>query len=341
MKRKMTGKYWRICVLIVSALAFYFSALTGCAPNHQNVSQTMPSADLKQDEIARLNEQLLASARMNTDPSDYLLGSGDLLQVKVFEAEDLNTTVRVSSRGLVTLPLLGAVSVKDLSAREAEEKIENLYRARYIKDPHVNIFVEEHFSRRITLMGQFRNPGTYDYLAKQRLLDVMALGGGLSEKAGRVVQVRRYGGSTEGQNVFIVDMDQLVKEGRSDLNIEINSGDVLFVPEAGTFFVDGAVRRPGSYYIQHKTTVHEAFLEAGGLAPYADKSQATLIRYSEQGTREIIKLDLSDPKTLELEVKDRDVLITEASVYGKLVHGVGINIGLPGFGGVGYKNPEN
>ena len=177
MKPKMISKYRLICVFIASGLALCYGTLAGCANHHQNVSETMPSAELKQDEIAHFNEQLLASARVNTDPSDYLLGSGDLLQVKVFEAEDLNTTVRVSSRGYVTLPLLGAVSVKDLSAREAEEKIENLYRARYIKDPHVSIFVEEHFSRRITLMGQFRNPGTYDYLAKQRLLDVMALGG--------------------------------------------------------------------------------------------------------------------------------------------------------------------
>ena len=92
----------------------------------------------------------------------------------------------------MTLPLLGSVLVDGLSAREAEEMIENLYRVRYIKDPHVSIFVEEHFSRRVTLMGQFRNPGTYDYLSKQRLLDVMALGGGLSDIAGRVVQVRRY-----------------------------------------------------------------------------------------------------------------------------------------------------
>jgi polysaccharide export outer membrane protein len=261
--------------------------------------------------------------------------------VKVFEAEGLNATVRISSRGYVTLPLLGAVLVKDLSAREAEEKIENLYRARYIKDPHVGIFVEEHFSRRVTLMGQFRNPGTYDYLSKQRLLDVMALGGGLSEKAGRVVQVRRYGGSAKGPNVFMVDLDQLVNEGRSELNIEINSSDVLFVPEAGTFFVDGAVRKPGSYYIKHKTTIQEAFLEAGGLAPYANKKNATLIRYLETGKRHMIELDLSKPETFEIEVKDRDVLFSEASTYGKLVHGVGIRIGVPGFGSVGHTNPEN
>jgi polysaccharide export outer membrane protein len=154
-------------------------------------------------------------------------------------------------------------------------------------------------------------------------------------------QIRRYGGSPEAQSVFIVDLDQLIKEGKSELNIQINSADVLFVPEAGAFFVDGAVRKPGAYYIKHKTTVEEAFLEAGGLAPYADKDQATLIRYTENGERLMIGLDLSQPETLEMEVKDRDVIIAAASTYGKLVHGVRLHIGIPGFGIVGYQNPEN
>lgn len=314
--------------------------LAGCVSSNQSAGPKLFPAQLKQDEIAQFNELLFASARINSDPSDFLIGSGDLLQVKVFETEDLNTTVRVSSRGYITLPLLGAVLVKELSAREAEKAIEDLYRARYIKDPHVSIFVEEHFSQRITLMGQFRNPGTYDYLSRQRLLDVMALGGGLSEKAGRVVQIRRYGGSPESHSVFIVDLDQLIKEGKSELNIQINSADVLFVPEAGTFFVDGAVRKPGAYHIQQSTTIQEAFLEAGGLAPYANKDKATLIRYTENGARQMIELDLSQPESLKLEVKDRDVIIADTSAYGKLVNGLRINIGIPGFGLIGYQDPE-
>ena len=342
MKLKLEKRYRFIYTLTAVGLVISLGILTGCVSSQsQNVSQTEPPAQLKQDEIAEFNEQLFASARGSADPSDYLLGAGDKLQIKVYEAEDLNTTVRVSSRGYVTLPLLGSVLVDGLSAREAEEMIENSYRVRYIKDPHVSIFVEEHFSRRVTLMGQFRNPGTYDYLSKQRLLDVMALGGGLSDIAGRVVQVRRYSNLQEGQSVFVVDLDQLIKEGKSGLNIQINSGDVLFVPEAGTFFVDGAVRRPGSYHIKHTTTLQEAFLEAGGLAPYANREQATLIRITETGNREMIALDLTQSETMEMEVKDRDVLITEASAYGKLVHGVGIHIGVPGFGSIGYKNPEN
>ena len=327
--------------LVIVGLVVSLSILVGCVSNQTpNTGPKILPAQLKKDEIADFNEQLFASARINTDPSDFLIGSGDLLQVKVFETEDLNTTVRVSSRGYVTLPLLGAVLVKELSAREAEEKIEDLYRERYIKDPHVSIFVEEHFSQRITLMGQFKNPGTYDYLSRQRLLDVMALGGGLSEKAGRVVQIRRYGGSPESHSVFIVDLDQLIKEGKSELNIQINSADVLFVPEAGTFFVDGAVRKPGAYFIQHETTMQEAFLEAGGLAPYANKQEATLIRYTGNGERQMIKLDLSQPESLELEVKDRDVIIAAASSFGKLANGFRFTMGVPGFGFVGYQDPE-
>jgi polysaccharide export outer membrane protein len=321
--------------LIFNAFLFvgFFS---GCVANQ-------PQQDLnysyKDDEINQINEQILASAQMHSDAGDYLLGAGDLLQIGVFEAKELDAKVRVSSRGYITLPLIGSVLVKGLSAREAEQKIEELYRERYIKNPHVGIFIEEHFSRRVTLMGQFKNPGTYDYISKQRLLDVMALGGGLSDKAGLVVQIRKSSGSPDGQGVFFVDLDQLIKEGQSELNIKINAGDVLFVPEAGVFFVDGAVRNPGSYYIKHQTTVQEAFVEAGGLAPYANKNQAVLVRYTKKGDRQVIKLDLSQPNTLEIAVKDRDVLIAESSAFGQLVHGMGVFVGFPGLGGLGYRNP--
>ena len=333
--QRFNGRLGRFVIFkILLFMGFFFGCAAG---NHQ---QELNQA-FDDDEISQINEHILASAEMPSDPSDYLLGSGDLLQIGVFEAKELDAKVRVSSRGYITLPLLGPVLVKGLSAREAEQKIEDLYRERYIKNPHVGIFIEEHFSRRVTLMGQFKQPGSYDYFSKQRLLDVMALGGGLSEKAGLVVQIRKSSDSPNGQGVFIVDLDHLIKKGKSELNIKINAGDVLFVPEAGVFFVDGAVRKPGSYYIKHQTTVQEAFVEAGGLAPYANKNKAVLVRYLENDERQMIKLDLSQPDTLEIEVKDRDVLIAESSAFGKLVHGMGFFIGFPGLGGVGYRNPAH
>jgi len=337
------SKYPAAVILVLLAAVLFFN---GCASSTTDEKAPLASAYLKTsskkaEEIAKLNTTLLASARIDSDPSDYLLGAGDLIEMDVFEAKELHTTARVSSRGYVTLPLINEVKVKGLTASEAENFIEDLYRKKYIKNPHISIFIKEHFSQRITLVGQVKNPGTYDYMARQRLLDVLALAGGLTEKAGAVVQVRRYSGTHNERQMFMVDIDKLVREGNVDLNIKINGGDIIFVPEAGTFFADGAVRKPGSYPLKSKMNLQEALLESGGFASYADNKKVTLIRSDGKAGRKILHLDLEKrPKDQGLVVKDHDVIIAKESTWGKITHGTGFNIGIPGFLGIGYRDPS-
>ena len=326
-------------IIITAPVVITFSMLLSSCGKHKNLVDRYSVAPIKNDEITNLNEQLFARAQIGEDPSDYLLGAGDLLQITVFEAEDLNTKARVSSRGYITLPLLGQIKVKRLTAREAEMKIEGLYRKKYIKDPHVSVFVEEHVSQRVTLVGQFERPGTYDYFSQQRLLDVMALAGGFSEKAGRTIQIRRNSTNPGEPGLFIIDRDQLFKEGQTELNIEIMGGDTIFVPEAGYFFIDGAVREPGNYPITKKMLIKDALLVAGGTRPYADKESLVLIRHVKGEGRKVLDLKFDNPEHLKIEVRDHDIIIVEASTWGKIVHGGKINIGIPGFG-VGYEDPE-
>ena len=273
------------------------------------------------NEIKEMNAKILAQAQMNNDPGEYLLGSGDLIRISVFEAEELETKVRINSRGYVALPLLEKVYLNGLTAIDAEEKIEEMYQERFIKDPHVSIFIEEHFSQRITLVGEFKNPGTYDYLSKQRLIDVIALGGGLSEKAGQIVRIRRSHNDKGQPNTQLVDLDRLIERGDIQQNIQINGGDVLFIPEAGVFFVDGAVRRPGAYTIKHKTVVQESLVEAGGFASYAIKDKIKLVRIADNGERQIIDLDLRKPESKEMAIRDRDILIVESNPIAKFFRG--------------------
>ncbi len=293
-------------MFLLILMSLVITLVGGCstAGGPENVQYFTASSD-----ISQLNEKILAQAQMHSEPGEILIGEGDLLQISVFEAKELDKTVRVSSRGLVSLPLVGQVQVSGLTAIEAEEKIEAMYEARFIKDPHVSVFVEEQISQRITLVGQFKRPGTYDYLANQRLLDVIALGGGLSEQAGQIVQVRRTRHVQGQPNTFIVDLDRLIKEGDVDLNIRLIGGDVLFIPEAGVFFVGGAVRRPGAYPIKHKTVVQEGLVEAGGFEPSAKKDKIKLVRMTESGERKIIELDLNETSSNEMALKDRDILI--------------------------------
>jgi polysaccharide biosynthesis/export protein len=332
-----------ILLSIILAAAVLAGALTACS-NNQNTTEAIvkkyAAVPVKEDEITRLNEQMFATAKMRTDPSDYILGAGDLLEITVFESESLNTTTRVSSRGYVTLPLLGQIKVKELTAREAEVKIESLYRAKYIKDPHVSVFVEEHLSQRVTLVGQFKQPGTYEYPSKQSLLDVMALAGGLTDNSGHTVQVRRHSARPDEPNVLLVDLDELIKEGKADLNVEIRGGDIIFAPEAGHFFVDGAIRHPGSYPIKDNLVLREALLAAGGIAPWGLKDSLVLIRVAERKQRNVIEIDLNKPENQEMKIQPADVIVVKSSSWGKMVHGSGVWIGLPGVAGVGYKNPE-
>ena len=328
--------------IILMIVVFLFGFLPGCGGNQQTTSDIVKqyaAAPAKNDEITHLNEQMFAAAKMHTDPSDYLLGSGDLLQVTVFESKELNAKVRVSSRGHITLPLLGQIEVKGLTAREAEIKIEKHYRAKYIKDPHVTVFVEEHMSKRVTLVGQFKQPGTYEYPSRQTLLDVMALAGGLTDKAGNMIQVRRHEARPDEPNVLVIDLDQLMKEGQTDLNVDINGGDIIFAPEAGHFFVDGAIRHAGSYPIREKLGLREALLTAGGIRPWGIKDSIVLIRNVEGKGRTGIEIDLNKSDNHEIEIKDGDIIVVKTSSWGNLVHGGGLNIGVPGFG-VGYRNPE-
>jgi polysaccharide export outer membrane protein len=323
----------RLPARLVLAGFLFFSACTTMTHPTAKQSDEKPMADyrLGDDEIKKINTMIFTRAQTNSDPGEYLLGEGDLLNISVFEAEELETKVRVSSRGFITLPLIETVTVKGLTAIEAEEKIEALYRQRFIKDPHVSIFVEEHVSQRITLVGQFKNPGTYDYPAKQRLLDVIALGGGLNERAGQVVQIRKSRAVKGQPDTFMVDLDQLLTKGNVQLNIEINGGDVIFIPEAGVFFVDGAVKRPGSYAIKHHTTVQEALVEAGGFETWAIKDNLKLVRVAENGDREIIDIDLKQPGAMEMDIIDRDILVVDESGAAGLMRGFSVSILGTGF----------
>ena len=139
---------WFTTTLILICLTIFM----GCASKKDDLLKEALIAkhdnrQTKSQDISAINTHVFSSARMSSDPGDYLLGAGDLIEVTVFESKDLGTTVRVSSRGYVTLPLLGPVLVKDLSAEEAEEKIEGLYRKTYIKDPHISIFVRSTSAR--------------------------------------------------------------------------------------------------------------------------------------------------------------------------------------------------
>jgi polysaccharide export outer membrane protein len=119
----------------------------------------------------------------------------------------------------------------------------------------------------------------------------------------------------------------------------IQEGDEVFIPEAGTVYVDGAVQKPGNYPIRSSMSIQEAIAAAGGLTSTADRGKVKLIRYLGNGKRDIVDIDANSMKSVtavSLKLKDRDVVFVENNALRSMLYG--LNFSVLGTG-VGYTPP--
>lgn len=110
--------------------------------------------------------------------ADYRVSPNDLIEVEVFGVPELKRTVRVNSTGVVSLPLVGPVSLQGLTGQQAEERIAAAYAEKYLQDPQVSVFIKEFTTRRITIEGAVAKPGIYPVTGQLTLLRALALAGG-------------------------------------------------------------------------------------------------------------------------------------------------------------------
>lgn len=186
-------------------------------------------------------ETLIAQSSQEIDPRKalvYRIATNDRIRIGVFQEPDLDMIARVDMKGTVNLPLLGTVSVKNLTIPEAEMIVENAYRdQRYLRNPQVTISVEQYTPREISIQGQIGSPGRYVLPIEQTMsvLELVTKAGGLSSTAqGKKVAITRINPDGTKQ-VFEEDVESLIK-GKNKDKIQDSSlillpGDIVYVPE--------------------------------------------------------------------------------------------------------------
>lgn len=252
------------------------------------------------------------SARATAPGSDYRVGPGDVLEISVFQAEELDRTVRVRPDGTISLPLLGVLAVENQSTSDLEDLLRRRYEADYVRNPQISVFVREYRSHPISILGEVRQPGLYYLQEPRSLLEMLSMAGGLNEDAGTTVFLRRPDPAHPGVNDLIsVELASLLHDERRALAVMVQDDDTLYVPKAGVVFVEGAVKKPGAYPLQGAPTILKAITMAGGLAFEAKRSGVRLVRDS-GGEPEVTRVDVvrirEDP-SLDLVIQDGDVVV--------------------------------
>ncbi|NIM17547.1 MAG: hypothetical protein GTO45_36500 [Candidatus Aminicenantes bacterium] len=264
----------------------------------------------------------LAVTQKSTDPVySYAVGPKDLLTISVFEVPELNITVRVSEDGSITIPLLGKIKVEGLTRSELERRLANLLEKNYLKNAQVTIFIKEYQSKRVSVIGAVKNPGNYELIGKQTLLQMLSLAGGLTreaEAAEHIIVIRQY---PDGKSKSLkIELEDLMLKGNPKLNIPVNPGDIINVPvmRFTDIYVFGQVTKPGHIRMKKNShlTLLRAIAKAGGFTDRARKSGIIIKRMV---NNKEIKIKVNVKKILrgkkpDIILKPNDVVFVPESI---------------------------
>lgn len=163
---------------------------------------------------------------------DYRIGPENLLQINVHYGKNsvISQKVRVSSKGLITFPLIGEVNVNGLTVSELEKKLYTLLEKDYLVNPQVTVVIEEYST--VSIIGQVTKPGSYPIKGRLTVLEAISVAEGFTKIASpnRVKVVRT---NADGSRVEISVRVKDIMQGKDQKsNIYLQGGDVIVVPES-------------------------------------------------------------------------------------------------------------
>ena len=257
---------------------------------------------------------------------DYRVGGYDILDITVYEEEDLSRTgVRICADGNISFPLIGRIKLDGLTTSEIGELISNeLARGQFIIDAHVSVIVSGYWSKQFMVLGSAAKPGSFPLKARERVLDAISKSGGIKSKGGgnqlMIIRTQNPDTKHEQKIVIRIDLAALLNEGDQQSNLLLMDRDLLYIPKAQQIFLIGQVKNPGSFYYTNKDiTLVEAISMAGGFTKIAARNRTRIVRM-EDGIEKIIvvKVDAitrSGKKTQDVLLLPGDVIVVPESFF--------------------------
>jgi polysaccharide biosynthesis/export protein VpsN len=127
----------------------------------------------------------LASAQNNTAratvQSDYVLRGGDIIDVRVYDEEDLSVVLSVPSDGTVAYAFVGEFELAGKSVNAVRQEIHQRLTGDYLLRPRVSVTVLGY--RDVYIYGEVARPGSYSWQPGLTVRKALTLAGGLRERA--------------------------------------------------------------------------------------------------------------------------------------------------------------
>ena len=237
------------------------------------------------------------AATPSTPPvgGDYRIGPGDVLDIAVFDNNDLSRTPTVQTSGAIALPLLGEVPVVGLTVAEVKQKLTTLLARDFLVNPQVEVKVKEFQSQFVSVVGEVNSPGRKPLRGRTRLIDVLIEAGGFTPRASGEIAITRIEGSFDGGAKTLrlrLGGGPLTPQDQVNLEVALQNGDLIAASAKYYVTVEGEVSRPNRYPIEGDLTVTGAISLSGGLSRFGGNSVKVRRLDPETGKTTILEVDL-------------------------------------------------
>jgi polysaccharide export outer membrane protein len=299
----------------------------------------------------------VAPANSASTADEYKIGNNDVLSVSIADAPEFSGKYRVNEAGIIEVTGVSApIHAEGQTPIELAHSIRQaLISAKQLRDPKVNVYVEEYRGRTITVLGAVSKPAVYPLQKRTTVLEALSMAGGALTNAGSTVTIMRGPASAEASgttvgSVKIVDLSKLVQGEDVSGNVEVKNGDVVSLSSAQVVYVVGAVTKPGGFTMANPSegiSVIQAIALAEGFQPVASTRHALIIRQSTTRTaRQDIPVDVAEMmsgKAADVILAPNDILyiptsgakktlkvmgeVAMSAVNGVAIYGLGYRIG--------------
>lgn len=244
-----------------------------------------------------------APLQMTPVPSDFVIGPGDEVRIRVWGQVSFEANVRVDRSGDIYLPHIGPVHVAGLQFGQLDSHLREAI-GRVYRNFDLTVDMGQIRSIQVYVAGQARRPGVYTVSSLSTLVDALFASGGPSVHGSlRNILLRR--GSTV---VADFDLYDLIVRGDKSKDVKLLPGDVIYIPPTGPqVAVTGSVRMQAIYELRGKETLGDLFRDTGGITAVASSARISIDRIQDHRDREAMEVAY-DKAGLSTPLDDGDLI---------------------------------
>lgn len=252
--------------------------------------------------------------------ADAPVGPRDVLDVRVIEDASINDPrATVNESGEIALKVVGKVAVAGLTSTQIEAKLKALLEANILNRATVSVQVIEFASKPISVVGAVVRPGRIGATGNTTLIQAITQAGGLASGHGKDLYVLRTGSNGLSEQVSI-NVDDLLVQGKPELNIPLAPNDLVNVPldTPIAIYVMGEVMKPGKidFRSSQTPTLLQAIAAAGG--PTDRASKKVIIKRMSGGKEQRIEVNykrILDGKRADEILRDNDTVFLDEAIF--------------------------